>query len=186
MMNYYPSPARIGAAPIFDDTMAMAVVNAWKKVFPDATPLPGIGLPSQNQGVLTMTHTMDPKLTQAMPMTINNLKSRSPLANNALYSLEISDGHWLHLYETMLPDIPGKEGEASTGQKYADRLAQSGISVAGNHYHWSGGLVMGHFALAIHSQAANMDPFVFASRQIDAYRATGIPLPGLALPPLGG
>lgn len=187
-MYPYPQPyARVGAPLSLDDAAAMQIVAIWKRAFPDAAPLPGIGLPSQNQGVLTMTHTLDPSLAKASPMTINGLPSRSPLANNALYSVEISDGHLLHLYETMLPDIPGQNGAPSSGQKYANHLAMNGVSVAGNHYHWSGGLMMKHFAVAIHSQAIGMDASTFAKAHIEATRlATGALAPPALRQATGG
>ena len=154
------------------DEQAAAVVNLWRSAFVDAAPLPGIGLPSQNKGVLTLTHTMHlPGLPPAPPMTINGLPSRSPLANNALGSFEISEGRWICLYETMLPDFGGGGGEPSSTQRYANALAKQGVDVAGNHYHWSGGAMMGRFALAIHSQTTgNMDPIVFTQAHLNAFR----------------
>lgn len=147
----------------FDDRQALQIVSYWKRFFPDAAALPGIGLPSQGKGVLTMTHTLG-----TPPMTINGLPSQSPLANNALYSAEQSQGQWLNLYEIMLPDIPGQHGSPSSVQSYVNFLEQRGISIAGNHYHWSGGLMMGKFPIAVHSQAAGMDPLAFSRAHVEA------------------
>jgi hypothetical protein len=168
--NILPSLST-GAMPArFDDAYAQQIMSVWSAAFADAAPLPGIGLPSQNNGVLTFTHTVDPALVKLHPLSINGLSSRSPLSNNALGSVEVSDGHWLCLYETMLPDIPGSNGASSSGQTYVNALKRNDIDVAGNHYHWSGAKMMGYFPVAIHSQAVDLDPIEFAHRHLQAMR----------------
>ena len=158
--------------PTLDDNAAIGIVNIWRQLFPDATPLPGIGLPSQNKGVLTLTHSAG--LMRGMqpmpPMTINGLPSNSPLANNALASHEVSNGRWLNLYEIMLPEIPGAGGAPSAVQRYVDGLSAQGVDVAGNHYHWSGGQMAGRFPLAIHSQSSTLDPAAFAQAHVNAIK----------------
>lgn len=156
----------------FDDAAAMGVVQLWRQLFTDAAPLPGLGLPSQNKGVLTITHTMAmPGMPVPLPMTINGLASRSPLANNALGSFELASGRWLNLYEIMLPEAPGANGAPSTVQRYVNALQRQGVEVAGNHYHWTGGAMMGRFPLAIHSQSSGtLDPVQFTQAQIVALR----------------
>lgn len=103
-------------------------------------------------------------------MTIDGLPSYSPLANDALYSVEVSNDVWLNLYETMMPDVPGTNGSPSSGQRYSNALSRGGIDVAGNHYHWSGAKMAGYFPVAIHSQAIGMDPGTFSRLQIAALR----------------
>ena len=162
---------------MMSDAHAAQVVAIWKSLFPDATPLPGIGLPSQGNGVLTMTHTAG----DLPPMTINGLPSKSPLANNALLSAEVSNGQWINLYEIMLPEIPGKNGEPSAIQRYTNALQRQGVEVAGNHYHWTGGLHLGHFPVAVHSQKTGaMDPLAFAQAHVNAFREV---LAALGAPP---
>ena len=163
--------ARIGQEPgpssMMNDQIAAQVAAEWKKVFSDASLFPVIGLPSNNKGVMTLTHTMGP---HAPPLMINGLASRSPLANNALYSSEVSGGKYLNLYEIMLPDIPGSNGEPSTTQRYVNAMARQGIDVAGNHYHWTGARMgvgpASYFATAIHTQQVGMDPIEFTRRTI--------------------
>ncbi len=59
----------------------------------DAFLLPVIGYPSNNYGVLTHTD------GSGVMMKIDQLTSKSPLANNALYSAECSHHHYLNLYD---------------------------------------------------------------------------------------
>ena len=170
--------AMIGQAPgappplpppaMMNDAIAQQVVAEWKQAFADATLLPVIGLPSNNKGVMTMTHTMG---ANAPPLTINGLPSLSPLSNNALYSCEVSEGKFINLYEIMLPDIPGSNGERSTTQKYTNAMQQQMVDVAGNHYHWTGARMMGYFATAIHTQQIGMDPIEFARRTLAGLKA---------------
>lgn len=158
--------------PSFDDQAALQVLNVWKTMFPDAALLPVIGYPSNNKGVMTLTHTGNISGMPSMPpMTINGVSSASPLANNALYSAEPTPYGFLNLYETMLPDIPGKEGAPSLGSKYKNALQAQGIEVDGDHFHWAGGQMMGHFARAIHSKNQGMHPLEFSQRQLQAFMA---------------
>lgn len=166
----FGSPAYVvGLAPpphpvaFMTDEVANAVTEIWRAAFPDATLLPTIGLPSKGNGVMTLTHTMG-----GPPMTIDGLVSRSPLANNALYSCEASGTRFLNLYEIMLPDVPGANGKPSTTQRYVAAVARLGIDVAGLHYHWPGGLMSGRFPLALHTQKIGMSPFDFSKRTIQA------------------
>ena len=170
-----PAPHFEGGLPpaALDDNAARGIVSVWRQLFPDAAPLPGIGLPSQGKGVLTLTHSAGAMrgMQPMPPMTINGLPSNSPLANNALASHEISNGRWLNLYEIMLPEIPGARGMPSSAQRYVDALQRQGVDVAGNHYHWTGGTMMGHFPLAIHSQSSSLDPVRFAQAHVNAIRS---------------
>ena len=172
-----PAPVSEGGVPeALDNNTAIGVINIWRQLFLDAAPLPGIGMPSQNKGVLTLTHTMAmPRMPKPSPMTINGLPSNSPLANNALGSHEVSNGRWLNLYEIMLPEIPGANGAPSSVQRYVDALSAQRVDVAGNHYHWTGGQMMGRFPLAIHSQSSVLDPATFAQAHVNAIKhALGI------------
>lgn len=169
MMNPMIPP---GIPAVMSDALAQQVVALWRTGAPDAMLFPGIGLPSQGQGVMTMTHTMGPG---APPLTIDGLPSRSPLANNALYSCEVAGGRFLNLYEIMLPDVPGASGAPSSVQRYADAVTRLGIHVAGNHYHWTGAKMMGHFPLAIHTYSIGMDPFEFARRTMAGLQAALAP-----------
>lgn len=155
------------AQPITDEK-ARQIEQLWKLSFPDASIFPIIGLPSNNKGVVTLTHTMgDGKL-----MTINGLASRSPLANNALYSSEVSNGRYLNLYEIMVPDVPGQNGQPSSGSRYVNALAANGLDVAGVHFHWFGGLMNGVNAVAVHHQNVGMDPLEFSRRTIQAIKSS--------------
>lgn len=166
-----PLPPVTSLPTSMNDQVANQIVGIWKGAFSDAALLPVIGLPSNNKGVMTMTHTMQmPGMPPPPPMTINGLPTNSPLGNNALFSSEVSQGKWLNLYEIMLPDIPGSGGQPSLCQKYVNALQRGGIDVAGNHYHWTGARMLGQFPLAIHSQAIGMDPVEFSNKQIGALR----------------
>ena len=155
---------------IVDDAVAKAVEAQWKKAFGDATLLPVIGLPSNASGVGTLTHTMgDGRL-----MSINGLPSKSALSNNALYSFECSEGHYLNLYEIMVPDIPGKNGEDSTAEYYVKLLAKYGLSVAGVHFHWWGqNVIKGNtLVAAVHHQGIDISPEDFSRKTIKAIQKT--------------
>lgn len=168
-------PAWIGQGPSqtpVDDALAEQVAAVWRAMFPDAAVLPVIGYPSHGKGVMTLTHSGNISgLPPARPMTINGVASSSALANNALYSAELTPSGYLNLYETMLPDVPGKDGVPSLGSRYKNALQASGIEVDGDHYHWAGGEMMGHFARAIHSKSFGMHPLDFSQRQIRAFMA---------------
>jgi hypothetical protein len=153
------------AKPI-TDSEARAVEKLWQKYFPSALLLPVIGLPSNAQGVLTLTHQMN----GSPPMKINGLTSKSALANNALYSSEVSDGKYLNLYEIMVAAIPGKHGEPSTDQIYINLLEKYGLDTAGVHFHWTGGWVYpnDHGVTAIHHQNIGLTPEEFSRRTIKA------------------
>ena len=157
----------LGACPLTDD-VAKQVEALWKSVpeTKDASLLPVIGFPSNGNGVLTLTHTM-----QGMPrMKINGLTSNSPLLNNALYSVECTENVWLNLYEIMIPDLPGNKGELSTVQLYVNKLAELGLNVNGTHYHFHGSSVIPGNTLvaAIHHSSISMDPFTFSAKTLEA------------------
>ena len=156
-----PSPASQGMT----DQLAKQIEAEWKNSFPDASILPVIGYPSKGNGVMTLTHSMGNKMPKAK---INGLTSLSPLANNALYSAELTGGKWLNLYEIMIPDITPGPGMKSSGEVYVETLAKLGILVQGDHYHWK---AMDPFMLAIHSKGLNMHPIEFTRKQIQAIKA---------------
>jgi hypothetical protein len=139
------------------------VERVFKRVDKNATVLPGIGLPSQNDGVCTITHTMGPGSPK---LKINGLESNSPLANNALFSAECAQGKYLNLYEMMLPEgLSSVPGDKSKVEKYAEQLNRSGINVAGSHWHW---WASDPFVAAIHHQNVGMNPVNFAAKTTDA------------------
>lgn len=156
---------------VVDDQVAVHVEKIWKRAFPDSALLPVIGFPSNSGGVGTLTHTMG----DGMLMKINGLTSRSPLANNALYSFECSKGKYINLYEIMLPDIPGKHGEISTVQYYTNLLRKYGLDVASSHYHFTGMFLIPEATLigAIHHQStSDLTPEEFSRRTIRALQKT--------------
>jgi hypothetical protein len=141
------------------DSYARSVEAIWKQL-PAGSLLPGMGLPSQGNGVATYTHQMSSPL---QPMIINGLPSKSALANNALYTFEQIGNNWLNLYEVMLPDIPGHNGALSSNQQFIQMLSDQGIQVAGVHFHWFGTPA----TTAIHIQDATMDPKTFSSKMVN-------------------
>lgn len=154
--------------PVMDDCLAKQLECMWKKSFCDATIVPCIGQPSKTCGVLLLTHTLN-KLLNKCPPTINGLSVKSPLANNAFYSAEVSECQWVNLYEIILPDIPGKCGCKSSTEIYIEALVKLGISVEGNDSKWKG---MCPYSLSIKSKAIGMDPQSFTKKQISAIKAT--------------
>lgn len=151
-----------------DDT-ARQVQALWQAAFSDATLFPGIGLPSQDNGVLFLTHT----LQLGKVMKINGLPASSPLAANSLYSAENIRGKTFNIYEAQVPDIPGVNGADSTSQIYTKALIANGLVPAGSHFHWTGeyffdGNVRDHNVTAIHHQDYGMDALVFTAKTIQA------------------
>jgi hypothetical protein len=144
------------------DRYARSVEAIWKQL-PAGSLLPGMGLPSQGAGVATYTHQMSHPLK---PMIINGLASKSALANNALYSFEITGNKWLNLYEVMLSDIPGHNGNRSSNQRFIQMLSDQGLQVAGVHFHWFGTVPM----TAIHIQDATMDPQTFSTKMVQVLK----------------
>jgi len=145
-----------------NDKIANKIIALWKKYFPDVTV---VTMPSKGDGVLTLVHGSN------MPkMKINGLVSRSPLANSSLFSTEISRGKYINLYETMIPSIPGKNGERSTDQVYVNELYRLGLDVAGVHFHWMGATVFSNDkgVTAVHHQNEGMDPIEFSRATIKA------------------
>ena len=153
---------------VLNDTLAQQVEAIWRTAFPDAAILPVIGYPSYSGGVMTLTHTDG----SGVMMRINVLMSKSPLANNALYSTECSEGQYLNLYEIMIPDIPGKHGRRSTAQIYNNALQEEGLDVSAKHFHWTGSTVYknDHLVAAVHHQAIGMHPVEFTHKTIRALK----------------
>lgn len=158
--------------PIVDDKLALEIEALWKAAIPSATLLPVIGLPSNADGVLTLTHRHGDDL-----LKINGLPSKSPLSNNALYSAEVSKGKYINLYEVLLPDIPGEHGEPSTAEIYAHLLSKAGLSVAGVHFHWWGNYIFNQNGeridrgvAAIHHQGIGIHPIEFSIKTIKALK----------------
>jgi hypothetical protein len=166
-----PLAGVVGGGSQIDDTFALEVEALWKESFLDATLLPKVGLPSNNRGVLTLTHTDG----SGKLLKINGLASKSFLANNALYSAELAeDGEGgeskvLNLYEIMLPDIAGKSGGESTVQVYLRLLTERGLQVSGVHFHWFG---TDRLVAAIHHQNVGLDPLTFSRLTIEALKGT--------------
>jgi len=156
-MNQRQQPCHV------DDDVCRQCENVFKKFDPKATIFPGVGLPSQNNGVCTIMHGMGPG---AKNLKIQGLESKSPLANAALFSTECSSGHFLNLYEMMLPEaISAQPGRPSGAQQYAADLNNMGLSVAGNHWHWWGS---DPYSPAIHHQNVDMHPVEFAEKTVQA------------------
>ncbi len=159
---------------VVNDKLAKKIEALWKEAFPDAMLLPVIGYPSNNHGVLTLTHTASDML-----MKINGLPSKSPLTNNALYSAEVSKHKYINLYEIMIPDIPGKNGCVSTAQLYIDTLRDKGLHVSATHYHWTGVSMFDchvkhpeHLIVAVHHFAHEFNPYEFSKKTIKALKIT--------------
>ena len=151
-----------GCVPL-TDTTCKNCEKVFRTFSEDASILPGIGLPSQNSGVCTITHGMGPG---AKKLRINGLESSSPLANNALFSTECAQGKNLNLYEVMVPEgISSEAGASSAAQLYAKDLNDMGLSVAGTHWHWWGA---DPYVDAIHHQNAGMEPTEFTRRTVQA------------------
>jgi hypothetical protein len=145
-----------------NDDICRKCENVFKKFDPNATILPGIGLPSQNNGVCTILHGMP----GSNKLKINGLESSSPLANAALFSTECAQGKTLNLYEMMLPEgLSSIPGEKSNVEKYVEELNDSGINVAGSHWHW---WASDPYVAAIHHQNVGMNPIEFTTKTINA------------------
>jgi len=159
-----------GSRCMMTDAIAMKIEKQWKAAFSSSSLLPVIGLPSNNNGVMTLTHQMGTTL-----LTINGLSSYSPLSNNALYSVECSSGHYLNLYEIMIPDIPGNNGTLSTAEMYVNMLRDNGLDVAGVHFHWWGSHLLpgDRGIIAIHHQKIDMNPTMFTANTIKAIISIG-------------
>lgn len=155
-------PMSDGVCEMNDDTCEQ-VLQVFKKYDPNAMILPTIGYPSKT-GVCTITHAMP----GAPNLKINQLESKSPLSNNALFSTECSDGRTINLYEMMLPDMPSSTpGNLSSAEQYAKDLNDSGLNVAGSHWHWWGTTP---FVAAVHHQNIGMNPIDFAEKTTTALR----------------
>lgn len=153
------------------DADAKAIEALWKRYFLSAFIFPQVGFPSNSGGVVTLSHTMDPHGQTPMPnLKINGLVSKSPLANNALYSAETSGGKYLNLYEIMVPEFPSHNGGLSSTQIYIDTLAKYGLQVNSVHFHWTGSVVYpnDHGVFAIHHSSIGLSPLEFSKRTIKA------------------
>ena len=151
--------------PVLTDAIAREVEAIFKASFSSATLFPGIGLPSQDNGVLFLTHGLE----LGVNLKINGLTSLSPLGASVLYSAEVTGGRYFNIYEAQPPDIPGQNGMQSTGEIFTEALCVEGLTVAGSHQHWTGeyfynGTVRDHNVPAIHVQQYDMDPRVFARK----------------------
>lgn len=158
------------------DRRARRVEALWQESFEGATLLPVIGLPSNANGVATLTHPGGHP-----PMKINRLTSSSPLSNNALYSFETAPDdegrlHYLNLYEIMIPDIPSEDGSPSTADLYVRALWKEGLKATGNftvagvHFHWWASTVFpsDRGVTAVHHQGNDISPEEFTKRTLRA------------------
>lgn len=160
-----------GTCKLMNDTIAKQVEAVWKQAFKVATMLPVLGVPSTANGVMTLTHGMDTNDGMTMPMmSINGLVSKSPLANNALFSAECVDGKYLNLYEIMLPDMSSSDGSPSSSQIYINELGKQGLDVTATHYHWLGAKIYDNDrgVTAVHHMKVGMNPIEFSNRTIAA------------------
>lgn len=157
-------PSESKVVDMLTDSEALSTLAVWKRTLSDSILLPGIGLPSQNSGVLTLTHTFG----NGKLLNIDGLPSKSPLSNNALYTSEKSEGKYINLYEVLVPDIPGVKGSPSTAQLYIDSLAREGLNVSAVHFHWTGSSVFEEDlgVVAIHHYNIGMTPTDFSNRTI--------------------
>jgi len=178
-----PSPAAVnGSCNPTDltmlDSLCQSGLGLFQGIDPSAAIFPGIGLPSQNNGVCTITHTMGPT---AAKLKINGLISNSPLSNNALFSFECavlgssgsdnSTGMWLNLYEVMVADFAKTNGMRSAGQTYINKLFANGLDVTATHYHWTGSDLNGqNFVIAVHHQNIGLAPADFIGKTSDALK----------------
>jgi len=150
------------------DDNAQSILTMWQV-------LPGANLlinPSDGEGAGVITHLMG-----GPDLKINGLKSKSALANYALYSFECAEqasspGNFtlLNLYEVMIPDIPGEKGNESTSEFYVRRLWELGLHVSGVHFHWWGSTVFDndHLVAAVHHQSTTLSLEDFSNRTIQA------------------
>lgn len=143
---------------------------------------PVVGMPDNPvfPGTCTIAHTTSPEPRAS----IEGYVSRSPLANAALFSTECAQSQtpgapsrYLSFYEAMVPDtahptLVGNGGggvpKLTSAEVYANTLSRSGVSVAGNHYHWNG---MDPWMAAIHHQQFTMPPDQFVALTTRAYAA---------------
>jgi hypothetical protein len=159
---------------VITDKLARQIEKLWRNAFCDAKLLPVIGLPSNNHGVLTLTHTDG---TDKL-LKINGLASKSILANNALYSVECSENKFLNLYEITIPDIPGCDGRLSTAEIYIIELASQGLSVSGVNFRWLGAYIydenreIDRGVVSVYHQAIGMNPLEFSRKTIKALENT--------------
>lgn len=155
---------------------ATNILSVWIQSFPFSAIIPVIGFPENANGAVTITHDLRMASNEpAMPLNINGLDSFSPLSTNALYSTECRNGKFINLYEAMIPDIPGTNGEPSTAQIYVNALRDLGMDVAGFHFHWTGATHLpedkGVFAIH-HQTTGDMSPIDFSNRTIAALKTT--------------
>lgn len=151
--------------PVMTDCLAERIECLWKSAFCGAQILPCIGVPSNANCVMALTH----PICEILPkLKINGLPVLSILANNAFYSAEVSCGRWVNLYSISLPNIPGCNGCKSSGEIYNEALIKLGISVEGDHYDWKGTCPC---MVSINSKAIGMDPIEFSKKQIAAVKA---------------
>ncbi len=153
---------------VVDDELAKKLACLWKEAFPDAAILPVIGFPSNNGGQVVISHTAGLK----NQTTINGLPVKSILTNHALFTTECSQGKYVNLYEIILPDIPGCNGEDSSSAIYVKLLAKYGLTVDGDHYHWKGAIHLPEQANenAIHHSAIDVHPIYFTKATIKALK----------------
>lgn len=157
-----PDPCCRG--PVMDDCLAKRIECIWKECFCDAMILPIIGMPSCNNCVMTLTHSLN-KCPSSLK--INGLPVKSILANNSFYSAEVSCGKWVNLYKILIPDVKGQCGCKSSAEIYTEALCKFGISVDGDGYDFKGSCP---HMLAINSKAIGMDPCEFSKKQIAAIK----------------
>ena len=146
---------------IVDKKLEDELVCLWKQFTDDVDP-------STENGVILIAHGLPVKITN----TINGLVSKSPLVSHGLYSAECSAGKYINLYEIIIPDIPGCNGEDSTGKIFAKILSKYDIYTDGDHFHWKGHVIVKEQALpdAIHIVKIDLHPVLFTKIIIKALK----------------
>jgi hypothetical protein len=170
------------------DARAQEILSLWQ-IFPGAAILVPA---SASGGAPVITHQME-----GPPLKINGLLIKSALGNNALYGFECAEAvdleddgdddscdrrkskkrtvhKYVNLYEVMIPDIPGKNGEISTADFYSHRLHELGLRVHGDHFHWKGSSIFDEDKLvnAVHHYSDQHTPEEFSRLTIQALTET--------------
>ena len=150
-----------GDMQCIDDSIKQFVLSEFKKVDPDA----GISQEwSQPGQTLLLAH----ELLPGRKMVINGWVCPLALCNKALFEMGCTDdGQWILMYETMLPDIPGERGGASTSEVYRHELDKAGLSIDGDHYHWKG---TDHAMHAIHHKQLGGAWHAFVANTVQALK----------------
>jgi len=156
-----------GGKCVVDDALAEELAAQFRRVFKDTRI---VTLPSENEGVALIAFLVD----ESRVPTFNGLRIKSQLFRTAFYSTECAKDQngqrrYTNFFQIAFSDIPGRNGEQSTVEAYADELERLGIHEESVIATWTGtkGIEIDAGFKFVSSSGTDVKPQVFVKKTIE-------------------